>query len=233
MFIENLRHVKKRSKYIMIVLVVLIAIGLLSTFAYLGSSFNGANAADGTYTENMIANLESSAKTYTKELKQDAANTEALANAASTYATLGAYQNLLLDETAAQKSYTSAKDYANQLIAYYEENGGEEGDWATAYGVLFECDLATGNLDGARTAFTESWEKAGLNADILNSYTTFMTSYMYFTEASEDLQSYKDYLPADAEEFASSIDSMISTVQWQQMLYEYSNNTAGSDDTVE
>ena len=231
MFIENLRHVRKKNKILMIVLVALIAIGLLSTFAYLGSSFGGSSSGSGGYLDNAVASLESSAKTYEKSIRDNAEDTAALAGAVDTYAQLAAYQDLLLDSKASEESYARAAGYAEQFVALLE--GGstvEAADAATVFLSLEKAQLAEGNVNAARETFAGSWTYVGQESTYIEGYANAMIAAEYFAEATEDVNAFRATIAETETEFLAAIDTVLSNLQWQQMLAEYYASAATATD---
>lgn len=231
MFIENLRHVRKRNKIIMIVLVVLIIAGLLVGYGFMGNSVGGS--ADGTYTERMLHNAASTVKTYSKEIKKDANNTTALAGAANGYLNLAGLQDLLLDESGAKKSYNSAIQYANKLIEVYESgvaNTGTDGeateiDWNTPYSVLMQANVAIGDVEASREIFKSSWENVGANAEYATAYGTAMTGAKEYAAGLEDLEAYKAAFPDADEAFTQAVDTAVQNLSFSQMIEQMNSGT--------
>lgn len=183
MFIENLRSVKKKWKVPALILIVLLVLGLLSSFAYLGSSFGGMGSGNNAEGLDYYATAAENAEKAVKKNSEDADTLLAAVQAYDDYAT---YQVLYLDNGSAA-SYGKMKEYGEKLLALYGAQETEDADWANAYMFVIRADLAVDNVDGAREAFNQSLTAMTLTSEYLNNYSSAMMAKELYTELAEDM----------------------------------------------
>ncbi|MEG1868923.1 MAG: hypothetical protein RR219_08340, partial [Clostridiales bacterium] len=117
MFIEQLRHVKKKWKVPALILIVLLVLGLLSSFAYLGASYG--NMGGGTAQAKDVDYYADVAKTAEKAVKKDPEKEDALLAAIAAFDDYATYQILYLDDNGANESYAKMLGYSNDLMSKY------------------------------------------------------------------------------------------------------------------
>lgn len=181
MFIEELRHVRKKWKVPAMVLIVLLVLGLLSSFAYLGSSYGnvGSNTDSGdTY--------KSTAKSAAKAVK-DKESADNLLAAVTAYDDYAAYQVLYLDDNGAKESYAKELDYVDRLLKLYGSQETTDAEWVKAYTAAIGANIAVGDTDKARSLFKESLSAMTVSSDYLSQYTQTMMGKELYSELSEDL----------------------------------------------
>lgn len=183
MFIENLRNVKKKWKVPALILIVLLVMGLLSSFAYLGSSFGGMGSGNSAQGLDYYATAAENAEKAAKKNSDDA---DAILAAVQAYDDYATYQILYLDKDSAA-SYGKMKEYGEKLLALYGTQETEDADWANAYMFVIRADLAVDNVDGAREAFNQSLTSMTLTSEYLNNYSSAMMAKELYTELEEDM----------------------------------------------
>lgn len=227
MFIESLRHVKKNWKIPLIIGVILILIGLMGSYAYLGSSFNGTSAS-GTGVKGKVSTLKSEVKAAKKEAAANPEDGALQSQLGQSYYSLAAYQTLLFDEDDAKASYTSA-------VASFEKAAGlftadtEETEWVTLYERWFGSQVALDDTDNAFTVFKASIDKVGYNTELLTSYATQMIGakkedalITQFTELSATI-------PEDQTEYTSTMQSYLSSAQYSLLSRLQEAAASGAD----
>ncbi len=183
MFIENLRNVKKKWKVPALILIVLLVLGLLSSFAYLGTSFGGGSIGSNAEGIDYYATAAENAE---KAAEKNGDDVDTLLQAVTAFDNYATYQVLYFDNGSAE-SYGKMRDYANKLLALY---GGQETDdsaWADAYMYVIRADLALDDVDGAREAFNKSLSTITLTSDYLNNYSTALMTKELYDELVEDM----------------------------------------------
>lgn len=171
MLFENLRNVKKKWKVPALAVIIVLILGLLSSFAYLGSSFgSGTNtAANGT----SIENLESLAKDAAKAANgSDDGDTVAAASEA--YYNLAVYQQLYNEGKDAQESYQAMKEYAEKALELYGSVETTDAQWQTAYLLLMQADAAVSDMETLRAHFADSLKVTVPSSDYLQSYANLL-----------------------------------------------------------
>ncbi|MDO4542055.1 MAG: hypothetical protein Q4C00_04400 [Bacillota bacterium] len=257
MFIENLRNVKKKWKIPALVLIVLLVMGLLSSFAYLGATYgnvgSGNNAQGLEYYATAAENAEKSAK--------DSDDAETVLAAAAAFDDYATYQVLYLDKGSVE-SYGKMKEYAEKLLSIYGSQETEDADWAAAYMYVIRASLAVDDVDGAREAFNESLTAMTLTSDYLNDYTSAMMAKEFYSELAEDMEAAEAVLEplaaaeeeagdeeAEAEEEAAEdtqdatedaaetpadvLATAQSNAQYAQMMASMNTTTDTADDSQE
>ncbi len=168
MFIENLRHVKKKWKIPMLIGVGLILVGLLGSYAYFGSTYNGISAG-GTGAEQRIKTLESNVKALEKSVKADPDNSALVVELADNYFDLGSYRLLLLKESAAKDSFMSAVTHYQKAAQLFTGET-EETTWVNLYSRWIGSNIQIGDINGAKKTFEGSLEPLPYNIEVLKAY---------------------------------------------------------------
>ncbi len=200
MLFENLRNVKKKWKVPALVVIIVLILGLLSSFAYLGSSFNtGTNSAS---TGDTLKDLAATAKAAAKAAKgsDDAENVLAAANA---YYNLAVYQQLYNEGDKSAESYQQMKDYADKVLKLYGSVETTDAQWQEAYLLLMRGDIATDDLEGARAHFQDSLKVTTPSSSYLQTYAGLLYTAKEYQAIIDDLNDaikVLEPLAADAEE---------------------------------
>lgn len=168
MFIENLRHVKDKRRILVGILMGLIMISLVATFAYVGSDFGVSAGTSSDY----LAESEAAAKSAAATAKAAKGDMEAQGTAASAYLSLAVYQELFLEDNS--KSYEKALKYSQAMVAACAK--AEKPDYETAYGYEFSAYQGLADADGLSAAFNESLDTIDLSESYLDSYYSAMSA---------------------------------------------------------
>lgn len=245
MFIENLRSVKKKWKIPALILIILLVLGLLSSFAYLGSSIGnvggGSNAEGIDYYAKAAENAE-------KAVKKD--NAESILAAVSAYDDYATYQVLYLDN-GSTKSYEKMQKFAKDLLALYATQETEADAWSAAYMYAIRADLALNDVEAARAAFNESLSTITLSSEYLSNYAAALGAKELYAELAEDMSAAVAVLqpladaeaPAedaeaegneatDTEDGAETMSDVLATAQsnaqYAEMMVTMNNPDAGA-----
>lgn len=190
MFIENLRHVKNKRRILIGVLMGLIVISLLLTFANFGGSLNvSANASS-----NYLAEAEATADSAAASAKAAGDDIEAQGTAASAYLSLAVYQELFLEDS--NKSYEKALKYGQAMVTACAK--AEEPDYETAYGYEFSAYQGLADADGLSAAFHESLNNVTISQSYLDSYYSAMSTLGANDQFVTDMESVTDILNKQA-----------------------------------
>jgi tetratricopeptide (TPR) repeat protein len=169
MFIEGIRHAKKKWRAGVAVLLGLIIVSLVLSFAYFGQSVGTAPTAEGG---NPLETAEIAAENAAAAADEAAGDATVLGSAAEAYLSLAAYQELYLED--ASKSYEAALDYAQQMVTACGST--PDADYATAYSYVFEAYMGLGDADGISAAFNEALTVVTLDQNFVNTYYQYMYS---------------------------------------------------------
>lgn len=216
MFIENLRNVKDKRRVLIGVLLGLIILSLLLTFAYFGSDI-GVSADNGS-TGDFLKDAENAAK-IAGDVADKSDDMEAQNEAASAYFALAGYQVLHLED--ATKSYKKALKYAEAMVAAC--GSAEAPDYETAYGYEIKAYAGLKDAQGLSAAFNESLEFVELNQSYLSTYNTAMTELDAQEQFIADMETVTAKLQeqAKAEPKADDEDAEESTEMSASQLIDY------------
>lgn len=167
MFIEGLRRAKSKWRIGVSILLGLIIVSLVLSFAYFGQTMGGTGV---TETASPLEAAESAAETAAAAANDAAGDATVLGNAAAAYLSLAAYQELYLEDSA--DSYAAALDYANQMVAACGTT--PEADYATAYSYVFEAYMGMGDAAGLSAAFNEALKVVTLDESFIDTYYRYM-----------------------------------------------------------
>lgn len=168
MFIENMRHAKNKRRFLVGILMGLIMISLVATFAYVGSDFGVSADTSSDY----LATAESTAESAASEAKSAKDDMEAQGTAASAYISLATYQDLFLEDNA--KSYEKALKYGQAMVAACAN--ADKPDYETAYGYIFSAYQGLDDAKGLSAAFNESINNFDITQSYLDSYYSAMSA---------------------------------------------------------
>ncbi|MEG0874636.1 MAG: hypothetical protein RSH79_04950 [Clostridiales bacterium] len=185
MFIEQLRHVKKKWKVPALILIVLLVLGLLSSFAYLGASYG--NMGGGTAQAKDVDYYADVAKTAEKAVKKDPEKEDALLAAIAAFDDYATYQILYLDDNGANESYAKMLGYSNDLMSKYYKDKATDEQWSKAYSYNIQGYLALDDVKAARASFKESLTNMTLTSDYLNNYSAALMAKKNYTAIAEDM----------------------------------------------
>jgi hypothetical protein len=168
MFIENLRHVKNKRRLLVAILMGLIMISLVATFAYVGTDYGVSANTSADY----LASAEEGAKSAESAAKADASDVDAQESAVYAYLSLAAYQELYLEDNA--KSYEKALKYAQAMVAAYAD--ADEPNYEAAYSYEISAYRGLADADGMSDAFNESLGAFDLTQSYLDTYYSAMST---------------------------------------------------------
>lgn len=208
MLFEKLHNAKKTWKIPVLVVIILLLMGLLGSFAYLGSSFNTGTNTTATNGDTMD-NLKDLAKSAGKSADSSNDDADAALAAANAYYNLAAYQQLYNEGDKAQKSYQTMKTYTEKTLEIYGSAETTDAQWQEAYQLLFIADNAIGDVDGMRASFEES--------------------LAVMVPGSSYLQTYASLLAA-AEDYQSAIDDLNAAIKVLQPLADTGDEDDENDD---
>lgn len=190
MFIENLRHVKNKRRILIGVLMGLIAISLVLTFANFGGNFNVSAGTSSDY----LAEAEAAADSAAASAKAAGDDMEAQGAAASAYLSLAVYQELFLEDNS--KSYEKALKYGQAMVAACAK--AEEPDYETAYGYEFSAYQGLADADGLSAAFNESLDAFDISQSYLDSYYSAMSALGANDQFVSDMETVTNMLSDEA-----------------------------------
>ncbi|MGI5873987.1 MAG: hypothetical protein ACOX8R_04935 [Bacillota bacterium] len=190
MFIEGLRRAKNKWRIVVGVLMGLIVISLLLTFANFGNKVDTSGVATNTTA---LTAAETAAENAASAAKSASGDMTVQGEAASAYLTLAAYQDLYLEDPA--KSYQKALTYAKAMVEACGST--QEPDYETAYGYEFSALKGLGDGEGLSAAFNESLGAVTVSQDYLNSYAAAMIAVGANEQLVTDLETVKTKLAED------------------------------------
>ncbi len=219
MFIENLRHVKNKRRILIGVLMGLIVISLLLTFANFGGSLNVSADASSDY----LVKAEATAESAAASAKAAKGDMEAQGTAASAYLSLAVYQELFLEDNS--KSYEKALKYGQAMVTACAK--AEKADYATAYGYEFSAYQGLADADGLSAAFHESLDTVDLSESYLDSYYSAMSALGANDQFVTDMKTVTNLLSEEAEKEGTDSGEEATTDNDS----EASEDSEGSEDT--
>lgn len=232
MFIENLRHAKNKGRLWVGILMGLIVISLVATFAYVGSDYGVSANTSSDY----LTTAEDTAKSAASAAKADAADMDAQGTAASSYLSLATYQDLFLKDNT--KSYEKALKYGQAMVTACA--GADKPDYETAYGYEFSACQGLADADGLSSAFNESLDKFDITESYLNSYYGAMSTLGAYDQFTTDMATATDLLnkKVDSGDDTTTTDSSGNEVTTSDLIAyvaslvtEASSAQSGTDTT--
>lgn len=171
MFIEGMRRAKNKWRVGVGVLLGLIVISLVLSFAFFGSSIqgvsDGSDAASG-----ILESAEASAESAAEAAKDADGDMTVQGQAAASYLSLAAYRELYLEDPA--DAYKEALKYAQNMVDAC--GGTESADYDTAYGYVIRANAGLGDVDALSAAFLESLSYVTLDESYIQSYYSAMSA---------------------------------------------------------
>ncbi len=229
MFIENLRHVKKKWKIPMLIGVILILLGLMGSYAYMGSSYGATTS--GIDLDSRIDTLKSNIKALKKEVKENPEDGALLYELGQDYYSLAAYQTLLFKEDDAATAYESAIGNFEQAAQLFTGETTDE-EWVELYTRWFGSYIALGDPDGACEVFQSSVEPLGYNADVLSAFASQMQSAEQEDALIEQLTALSEEVPEDETDYLSSVTSYLSSAQYSLLTRLQEELSTTDEDTT-
>ena len=191
MFIEGIRHAKKKWRVGVAILLGLIIVSLVLSFAYFGQSVGTAPDAQGG---NPLETAELTAENAAAAADEAAGDATVLGSAAAAYLSLAAYQELYLED--ASDSYAAALDYAQQMVTACGTT--PDADYISAYSYVFEAYMGLNDAAGLSAAFNEALNVVTLDMDFINTYYQYMYALGAFDLIVTDLEAAKAIAETDA-----------------------------------
>lgn len=181
MFIENLRHAKNKGRLWVGILMGLIVISLVATFAYVGSDYGVSANTSSDY----LTTEEDTAKSAASAAKADDTDMDAQGTAASAYLSLAIYQDLYLEDNT--KSYEKALEYGQAMVTACAS--ADEPDYETAYGYEFTAYQGLADADSLSSAFNESLDQFDITESYLDTYYSAMSTLGAYDQFVTDMES--------------------------------------------
>lgn len=233
MFMQKIRQSTKKHRTVLLIVVILLAIGLVGTFAVWNSDNLDKNVGnqntDQMTTAEQIALYESTIAQNEpaagEELTYDTAGTLAnlYMNLRALYYT--AYSEAANDDVAAGKAYyDKSVNAAEKAVEYYQFQLDNAPDTLTDYvkaGIIGNQAAAlsfTDDKDGAQALYDEALTLAPNNFEAATNY----LSYVYANEGIDAAQAYADSymeLVGDQSTFYTNMKSQIDYLVWLEELY--------------
>ena len=187
MFIEGMRRAKKKWRIGVGILLGLIIISLVLSFAFFGSSIGVSDTAQPT---DILESVEYSAEAAADAVKDAEGDMTVLGQAAAAYLSLAAYQDLYLVDSA--DAYREALNYAEQMVAACGST--ESADYNTAYGYVLEADFGLGDAAALSAAFVESLAYVTIDESYIQSYYQKMSELGDLVQFQADMEEVKAIL---------------------------------------
>lgn len=232
MFMTKLRRATKKYRWVLIIIVIALAIGLIGSFATWNSgggahgNNNSAEASTLDQIEQIEAYLEQQLPADGEALDYSKANS--LADLHMTLANLynTAYQeNSATDANAALTYYATAVDYATKAADYYQTALAEAPESlndlgkARLYASQANALMTAGDSETAQPLYEQAIALGADDYDINISYSQFL----YYTQGLEAMETFlRGYiakLPAEDERI-SNAESYLSYVQMIDQLFQ-------------
>ena len=199
MFIEGLRRAKNKWRIVVGILMGLIIISLLLTFANFGNKVDSSGIAKDS---SPLGVAETTAENTAASAKAADGDMTVQGEAAAAYLSLAAYQNLYLEDPA--KSYEQALVYAQNMV---EACGSvKDPDYETAYTYKISALAGIGDAEKLSAAFNESLSHVELSQGYLQAYAQAMMKL----DANEQLVT---DLTAAQEQIAANPDKKSETAE--------------------
>ncbi len=234
MFIENLRHVRKKWKIPMLIGVLLIIIGLMGSYALWGSSYSGTSAStSGVDLDRTVANLKDTIKAIEDEMAENPEDGTLAYELGQNYYVLGSYQYLLIDDEAATASFASAISGFEQAATLYTSETSET-EWVELYKHWIAGYVALDDPDNACAVFQNSLEPLKYNADVLESFSTQMLAAEEEDALIQELTALAEDVPEEEEDYLTSVNSYITNAQISLIMnMQEQTSAADTEDSSE
>lgn len=242
MFMQKIRRATKKHRKVLTVVVILLLVGLVGSFAVWNSNSMPANAnQEATYTEQVQA--------YENYLAEHAPATVAEADYATAYsiagyymglrsACAGAYQEAYASESEADREAAAqyaarAEEAVDQAVAYYQQalsqapEGLNDLGLAQLYAELGTAQLYTVEQEGAKASFEQAIALAPDNVSVISSY----ANYLYAFEGMTAVEPYLTEKLALFEEESEEYSTLSQQIAYYQFLDAY--NQAMQDNAAE
>ena len=193
MFIEGLRRAKKKWRIGVGVLLGLIIISLVLSFAFFGSSIGVSETPQAT---DILEAAELNAEAKADAVKDAEGDMTVIGDAAAAYLSLAAYQDLYLHDSA--DAYKEALDFAQQMVAACGST--EAADYNTAYSYVMEANFGLGDAAALSAAFNESLALVTIDESYINSYYQMMSALNALEQFSTDMDAVKAILEPQVED---------------------------------
>ncbi|MBR5329412.1 MAG: hypothetical protein IKV45_04315 [Firmicutes bacterium] len=193
MFIEGVRRAKNKWRIGVAVLLGLIIVSLVLSFAFFGSSIGGA--ADSAPSD-ILGSAEYTAEAAAEAVKGAEGDMTVLGQAASAYLSLAAYQVLYMEDPT--KAYKEALKYAEEMVAACGST--EAADYNTAYGYVLQANAGLGDAAALSTAFNASLDVVTIDESYINAYYNYMDALGATEQFMNDMETVKAILEPLAED---------------------------------
>ncbi len=231
MFMQRIRHATIKHRKVLIVVVILLAVGLVGSFAVWGAADNpGVNNSSDLSTAEQIELYENYIAQTPVEGEDIYANAGLVADAyMALYSLYGtAYSEVIAEDSALAEEYQAkALAAAASAAEYYQMQLDNAADEVTDYekaGIIGNKAMAlacTDDADAARAAFEEGLALAPNNYDLA----VYYLSFLYQTDGLEAAQAYAaSYMELVGEEssFYTQMQTQIQTIEeYEQALQDF------------
>lgn len=202
MFIEGMRRAKNKWRIGVGVLLGLIVISLVLSFAFFGSSIQGVSDSSNAAT-GILESAEASAESAAEAAKDADGDMTVQGQAAASYLSLAAYRELYLEDSA--DAYKEALKYAQNMVDAC--GGTEAADYDTAYGYVISANAGLGDVDALSAAFLESLSYVTLDESYIQSYYSAMSALDANEQFIADMDEVKSILNEQVEDEPAEEDS--------------------------
>lgn len=231
MFMQKIRRTTQKNRTILIIVVAVLTIGLVGSFAVWNSDdYRNETGYGEMSTEEQIATYEQyvAEATPADESAMDYATASSLANY---YTQLRALYYTACTEASAEDAdkaaayYQQSVDAATKAAEYYQfqlDNAPENmNDYAKALLMSNRASALsfTGEMDEARSLYEEAIELSPENFDVAESYVTFIYSQDGMDAAKAYAEEYKELVGED-NEYYSAMDQVIAYYQSLEDFYK-------------
>lgn len=194
MFIEGMRRAKNKWRVGVGVLLGLIVISLVLSFAFFGSSIQGVS--DSSQATGILESAEAAAEAAAQSAKDADGDMTVQGQAAASYLSLAAYCELYLEDPA--DAYKEALKYAQNMVKAC--GGTEAADYNTAYGYVISANAGLGDVDALSAAFLESLSLVTLDESYIQSYYSAMSALGATDQFVADMDEVKSVLKEQIKE---------------------------------
>ena len=194
MFIEGVRRAKNKWRVGVGILLGLIIVSLVLSFAFFGSSIGGVSET--AQSTDILESAELNAEAAAAAVKDAEGDMTVIGEAAAAYLSLAAFQELYLADSA--DAYKEALNYAEQMVAACGST--EAADYETAYGYVLEANYGLGDAAALSTAFLESLDFVTISETYINSYYQMMSTLGATEQFITDMDAVKAVLEPQVEE---------------------------------
>lgn len=243
MFMQKIRHATKKHRTVLIVVVALLAVGIVGTFAVWDSNVASVESDEVSYAD-MVAQYEEYLKAQLpaegEEVDFDTANALAEQHMVlSTYAMMAASEASSAADSAAVTEYmitrmdaaSSAADYFQKALDLAPDTMNEAGKAGILSDLAYAQYYAT-NYEDARTNFEAAYEMDA-NIEVVQAYSEFLFNVDGLDAVEEMLNAYMGTISdAESNEYTTA-SSLLEYYTSLDALYSAAQDAAKDDEDAE